>query len=1166
MAESYLTQIVVAGAGGLDLRRTPDEVNALRYTRLTNVDRTLDGSLTGRAGMTSALTAEGEHHTINRLDFRDRGTYTFIVGAGTSLYAAPSGAMNTLETGFSGEPMVNLVYHPPISSESWLVLTEGTKMRKTNGTLSLPLGLALAVDPDSRFQIDEFAEIPPPVNGPVDRMRMVSWGFTIVAAGPGVPGEFTTYGPLNEIVVDNCDSATGWVANAGTGGAGATVTADTLDKKEGGASLKFTTDQGAAIIGYYNFYTKEYSPTVDLSTFGTVPIEDDDIFHIWLKTDTPEALLEFRVYIIVAADFDAATLPATDPNGVLNSDFYVKSFRPNDFTPVYEITAGTIPTADVSNATEQTLDQLPKDKDNRKSTKIVKERKDKHKKVTLEIDAGSGTWSEHGILGVSLKRGDFSRVGTDSGRDWSTVTGICVVVSTNDDVDINCWMDDLFIRGGAGLDTSLTGMTAYDYRYINYDPRTGAKSNPSSMQNPGFQLDSLRQAIILHPLRYGNVDIHQRFFRRGGTLQNQWYFLGENSMDGETFTDTLSDLEIAAADTLEIDNDQPVTTLDPTGKPILHQPLKAIFGPLNDLVFGCGDPHRAGDLYWCKPTEIDHWPSAYHVEACSPSEELMQGALLGSQAYVFSRQRGFSVTPNLLDAQIVTVLPCGCLHGLVSRLGICTTPVGIAFVADDGIYRMAGGPEENISDNWLFPLFHGQVMNGYQPIDFTHPEKIRLVFHDDEIHFKYQAIDGSVGYFIYSIVFNFWRAYAWGRAISGVFSDQSSSQDPVLYLGGFTSNATYSNTGVSDDGVAISCVIRSAALDQGFPREDKLYGDIIVDAATGAVTLVTTTLIQVTAYFNNENDSLTLSTIPPIPPSPGAAAGVRERYYISIPDADSHQGRNISIEFTWASDSTPPVIYKYGPSYTPQADTIETRITNWDPQGTYADKWIKGLIIDGDTGGLDKQIDVYVDGVQRTGITFNGAGRRVQFFSFPQVRGRLLRLVPTDSVRFKRYQARWIFDEEPLALLRWETQEVDHGIPTWHTLCYANVSYRACEDITLDLLAYNQDGTQITTQYTLPGTFGVKTKLFLPFAANQGVLFKYLFTSEQEFWLYREETEVMAQPWGTAQMVPVKPFGSDDLDQGRQVRMAGRVVDVDRFGFSQSGPAGGQLPPGEQQQ
>ena len=135
------------------------------------------------------------------------------------------------------------------------------------------------------------------------------------------------------------------------------------------------------------------------------------------------------------------------------------------------------------------------------------------------------------------------------------------------------------------------------------------------------------------------------------------------------------------------------------------------------------------------------------------------------------------------------------------------------------------------------------------------------------------------------------------------------------------------------------------------------------------------------------------------------------------------------------------------------------------------------------------------------------------------------------------YKHQWIFDEEPLSLSTWETQEQDHGMSGWHTPYSADVTYRASSPVEMEVTAFDQQGMPTMRTYGLSPTSGGKRKLYVPFFASKGVLYKYRFRSPaQDFYLYREESSVLVSPWGSGEMpVPVRPFGNDDRDQSRSM-------------------------------
>jgi hypothetical protein len=229
----------------------------------------------------------------------------------------------------------------------------------------------------------------------------------------------------------------------------------------------------------------------------------------------------------------------------------------------------------------------------------------------------------------------------------------------------------------------------------------------------------------------------------------------------------------------------------------------------------------------------------------------------------------------------------------------------------------------------------------------------------------------------------------------------------------------------------------------------------------------------------------------------------------------------------WAADAEPPGQPNWNQNYT--------------VAGSLTDKWIKGVLLEVDTFGATKTIQVQIDQVTRETFTLTTSGRTVVHQTFvDQYRGRVLRLLPTDSNPSHLYQPpQWIFDEEPFALSRWETQEITHGVAGWHIPLEIRVAYRAPAPVSLTLTAMGEDGTTLTTQtIVLPSTANVKAIKRVGFTAARGVLFKYLFTAAASFWLYREESSVTIQPWHGGGPETVRPFGNDNLDATRGLTSA----------------------------
>jgi hypothetical protein len=98
---------------------------------------------------------------------------------------------------------------------------------------------------------------------------------------------------------------------------------------------------------------------------------------------------------------------------------------------------------------------------------------------------------------------------------------------------------------------------------------------------------------------------------------------------------------------------------------------------------------------------------------------------------------------------------------------------------------------------------------------------------------------------------------------------------------------------------------------------------------------------------------------------------------------------------------------------------------------------------------------------------------------------------------------------------------------------------KAPAPVTLRVTAYNEAGGTFFREYPIDRTMVsgniVKVKRFIPFERSKGILYKFLLTSAQPFWLYREETTVCFVEWGSDQRRDVKIMGDDDLDSSREM-------------------------------
>jgi hypothetical protein len=1293
---AFENQLLRFGSKGLNLAISLDAMEG--WSRLTNIWHQNEGEATTRPGQFARWTHGGSPtHSIRRLHV-PRGPSTRFWGVGTSLHRGGLGATTSIDGGYSGNPLALLPHRPTLSGDPWLFVGDSAKMAKARGDgLVLPIGL------------------PAPSAAPVSALDT----------------EYRTLVCQFE-AADGTDAAN-WTGTPGTDTAGHDAAAPIVEDStiippfsDSTSLCRFKNTPGAATSTYDTWWGAAVSADmtqVSLYPTGLGPraATDDDVVHFWMFFSLPHLLSEMRIYFVCSPDFAPTVLPGTVGDVGGNDDAYYKAFRPHDFAQAIQGHLAQVEASE-SARVKAVRDQDLKTRgigDIRDTWAELRAVKDPKRAVSLAAAGGSYQWFEFGTVGSPLRRGDFQRIGVTPGRDWSTITGIIVYVRMDiDERDAEgvLGLDDLYLTGGFGPDTIEPGAQQYDYRVTHYDPRTGCESNGSPEQLPAAYLDSVRRPIVIDPPAYGDGAVRQRFYRRGGSIIDDWYFLGENTADGATFTDRLSDAETVTAGTLPTDHFQPIPTVDNDGTTILAQPLPALWGPIEGMLFGCGDLYRPGHVYYSMPDAPDHWSSSGNTEVCAPSEELMNGGVAGHQGFVFSRSRLYLLYPNLSgQSGTVTATPSLCTRGLLGRWAMTVGPGGLVFfVAEDGVFVTQGGPEERLSEA-INPLFYGTVVNGYQPIDKAAVTALRLTCWENDLYFLYQDLTGARQVLVYSILQKFWRHYHFTQAPATLQGDD----EGILLIGGLSSGKSYEHSGTTDDGTAIACQIRSGALSGG-RREEKLFGDAFVDADPGG------TVVTVQHFLNEETWANLTTELP-------TATG-RTRFVLDGFGTAPQKAHSISVDVRFTGAVT---LYQTGIAMTPQPDLTNRRVTNWDdlnspdetwvsgvtldcdtgggdkvvlverdfngtreliatltvtadgrhkrkfswpsvpanqvrlrPEGgcdfwllyradwiylqeppriaawdihfenqwdqyytgldlycdtfgqtktievwvdevrlsdpatsnpffsvtttgrqvvhltlpwgrghvfrflatdthpgllythrwhldpepteqanwtqnfsilgTRADKWLKAVIFECDTFNQPKTVQIEVDGTIVETLTVTANGRRVVQLALPtQHLGRVWRMYPIDAHPGRLYSAEPIFDEEPFALDRWETQETNHGLPGWFYPLYAHVTLKSTAAVTLTtVLHHNQVGGTTTQTYVIPATSGQKQRRFLSFLAGKGVLVKYTLTSAAPFWLYRDETTVVVQPWSAARAITVQPFGNDDQDPSRPMTHA----------------------------
>lgn len=1069
------TPIWPYGVGGLNLTDALDLIPVGEYSRLTNLTHEKDRELTTRDGQTSLLTGGSVHHSIRRLADPDTGTFTYFVGVDQTLRRGSAGVLTTVDSGYSGDPLTLVPYRPPMSGEPWLFVADRSRMRKVRmDGLDLPIGLPAptllpvpALDVEQKTIIANFRD---------DGTEAANW--------TGIPG----YSYADTPVITD------------------TPTVNELTDPVAGNGVYFTTDPGSAGSPYVpdGYYSAWGVPCArDLSKVGTADAEEEDLFHLWLNFSHVDFIKEFRIYLVCSVNFQPIYLPGVSYTGVgnVNSDAYVKTFSGSDlasFIQAQEVQTTAAERVRVREIRDAKLRELAV-RDTRRTQEATRAARDAARTITVSSAAGSDTWMEFGKIGVPVRRSDFQRLGVTAGRDWSTITGLIMLAVVGEKAGtITVRMTDFYLTGGSGPDTSEAGAQPYDYRYTDYDPRTGAESCPSPEMETTDMIDAMRRTILVTPPAAADGNLRQRLYRRGGSLNDDWYYVDENAANGAVITDDFTDDAISTAGTLALDHYEPVSTIDAAGNTVNAQPVPAIFGPYEDLLFACGDPYRPGHLYWCASGQPDHWPPANNVEVCAPSEELMHGCLYGNQPWVFSRERLYALYTGLSSGVGVRALPSGCQRGLAGRWAFCVGLGGIYFVAPDGIFRTSGGPEEKLSQK-LTPLFRGESRNGYAPINFAVEEALRLAIYHDRLHFLYEDTNGERQVLVYHLYDQTWRHYDFAQPLACLYADESVATQAML-LGGNATGKTYTFSGTTDDGTAISWLARTGAWDLGRPREDKLLGDQILDVD----------LQGVAATLQNFLNAETVTN----PAQALTAATGRQRLILDGFGTSPQRARTISTEVRGVAAG--PILYFLGTAITAQPDMTVNRVTNWDDLGNPDESYVTGITLDCDTAGLDRITYFERDfgGVVSTMDTeiVNCDGRHKIKYSWPALPANQVRIRPDQHCTpWILYRADWIAQAEPPRVAHWDIHFEAEG-----DAYYTGLDLLCDTGNVEKTLAVEVDGVALVNPTTGLATFPVTANgrqwvhLTLPW--GRGHVFHFWASDDTPGLLYKHKWWVEAEP------------------------------------------------------
>jgi hypothetical protein len=523
---------------------------------------------------------------------------------------------------------------------------------------------------------------------------------------------------------------------------------------------------------------------------------------------------------------------------------------------------------------------------------------------------------------------------TDAGTTWTNIydllTGSANQRTDNVAIPPTTYLPNLIVRGittanVVGPGPLLSRVIATQQVFEIYVTVTSAAGNVLTLA----LTNQSANVCVTPPVDPQETAI--RLYRRGGTLPNNWFQVGQFKVltlsQGSCSTGTLLINDNVPDSTAQLgailpqDNFQPISSVQ-----AVNFSLPIVFGPYNGQVLACGDPARPESVYFSQNGNADIWPAENWVVVGNPGEPMMNGIVYGLRCFVFSRERMFIMLPNIIAGVTFTPAETSCRRGLKGRWALCGGKQGIYFGAKDGIYRTAGGPEQDVTGD-IRPLFPtreaptGFSVHGYDAIDMSQENALRLTFHNNEIWFFYQGLNtGLPQLLIFDEDRSRWRAGVYPDGQVMAYSEPNTSSS--LLMGAKDGDVYQVSGGVDgENNVPIPVNFRTGAYDQGRPLNLKEYLTVNIDIDPGGATVGSP--VTITPLINGETVTEAALQV---------SGSGRQRVTLPLNQVGTEiYGYNIEFDFVWnGTGIIQPVAYQYEILYRHEP----AEVTHWELPST----------------------------------------------------------------------------------------------------------------------------------------------------------------------------------------------------------------------------------------
>lgn len=324
--------------------------------------------------------------------------------------------------------------------------------------------------------------------------------------------------------------------------------------------------------------------------------------------------------------------------------------------------------------------------------------------------------------------------------------------------------------------------------------------------------------------------------------------------------------------------------------------------------------------------------------------------------------------------------------------------------------------------------------------------------------------------------------------------------------------------GTTDQGSEIQFFVRPPNVDAGDARRDKLFSDLFVEGnPQGGPGFI------VIPSLNDFQTDLS-------PTGLGSGASGRQPFVVGIAGGLGLLARNLGITL-YGSTSKGTKFWLWEPAFVPKVEVTDTRATDYENGGLDGAKFVQGLIIQAQTGGVDKRLLVEYDGGNFSEVfTINDTVESQIPYSFhtPFI-AHLVRIVPLDDVPWHYYGAIWKFQPYPELVTTYQTPPTTKDFPGFSQDERALIAHISTVDF--DLVVQADD---IVATYRIVNSGGIYTKTNVLFSPNKGLWYQYACRTvggATGLRLFLQDCEIRSRSWGSqAGYQPLRIFGEQSRE------------------------------------